>query len=70
MKKNRDGIVLALMVLMRTRVGKFIKCQATDWDKDVKTSARFNTFNGKRSDWEARFQFWRDLIIKVARHLG
>ena len=51
-------------------MGKFIKCQATDWDKDVKTSARFNTFNGKRTDWEARFQFWRDLIIKVARHLG
>ena len=51
-------------------MGKFIKCQATHWDKDVKTSARFNTFNGKRLDCEAQFQFWRDLIIKDVQHLG
>ncbi|XP_057854673.1 uncharacterized protein LOC131064539 isoform X2 [Cryptomeria japonica] len=55
---------------MESTVGEFIKSQVADWDDDVITSARFKAFSGQRSDWEARFQFWRDLIIKVARHLG
>lgn len=51
-------------------MGDFIRTQIPDWDDDVIATARFKAFSGQRSDWEARFQFWRDLIIKVAEHLG
>ncbi|KAA8549008.1 hypothetical protein F0562_000692 [Nyssa sinensis] len=51
-------------------VGEFIRREVRDWDDEVKASARFKAFSGQRSDWEARFEFWRDLILKVARHLG
>ncbi|KVH91184.1 hypothetical protein Ccrd_006799, partial [Cynara cardunculus var. scolymus] len=40
-----------------------------DWDSEVMVSARFKAFSGQRSDWESRYYFWRDLIIKIARHL-
>ncbi|KAH6787530.1 hypothetical protein C2S52_007082 [Perilla frutescens var. hirtella] len=32
--------------------------------------ARFKALSGQRSDWDALYCFWRDLIIKTARHLG
>lgn len=55
---------------MDSPVGDFIRTQIPDWDDDVIATARFKAFSGQRSDWEARFQFWRGLIIKVAGHLG
>ena len=56
-QQNRDWIILALLALMGTAVGEFIKIQEADWDDDVVTSARFKALNGQRSDWEARFKF-------------
>ncbi|KAK9076525.1 hypothetical protein SSX86_004859 [Deinandra increscens subsp. villosa] len=47
-----------------------IREEVPDWDSDVMVSARFKAFSGQRSDWEPRYHFWRDLIIKIARHLG
>lgn len=55
---------------MDSPVGDFIRTQIPDWDDDVIATARFKAFSGQRSDWEARFQFWRGLIMKVAGHLG
>ncbi|XP_057965644.1 uncharacterized protein LOC131156186 isoform X1 [Malania oleifera] len=50
-------------------VGEFIRKEVRDWDDEATATARFKAFSGQRSDWESRFLFWRDLIIKVARHL-
>ncbi|XP_071718636.1 uncharacterized protein [Rutidosis leptorrhynchoides] len=43
--------------------------EVPNWDSDEMVSARFKAFSGQRSDWEPRYHFWRDLIIKIARHL-
>lgn len=51
-------------------VNEFIRREVPDWDDEVVATARFKAFSGQRSDWELRFQFWRDLILKVSRHLG
>ncbi|KAK7259094.1 hypothetical protein RIF29_24690 [Crotalaria pallida] len=50
------------------RVRDFIVKEVPDWDDEVVANARFKAFSGQRSDWEPRFVFWRDLIIKVATH--
>lgn len=52
------------------RVGEYIRSEVTDWDDEVISTARFKAFNGQRSDWFPRYSFWRDLILKVASHLG
>lgn len=52
------------------RVRELVRREVEDWDDPVKAVARFRGFSGQRSDWEGRYLFWRDLIIKVARHLG
>ncbi|XP_044493257.1 charged multivesicular body protein 7 [Mangifera indica] len=49
-------------------VSEFITNEVPDWSDDVVTSARFKAFSGQRSDWEPKFQFWRDLILKIACH--
>ncbi|KAJ0113355.1 hypothetical protein Patl1_00764 [Pistacia atlantica] len=49
-------------------VTEFITNEVPDWSDDVVTSARFKAFSGQRSDWEPKFHFWRDLILKIARH--
>uniref|UniRef100_A0A1J3HHP0 Charged multivesicular body protein 7 n=1 Tax=Noccaea caerulescens TaxID=107243 RepID=A0A1J3HHP0_NOCCA len=49
---------------------EFIRREVPDWDDEVVATARFKAFSGQRSDWELRFQFWRDLIMKVSRQLG
>lgn len=49
-------------------VRDFILKEVPDWDDEVLASARFKDFSGQRSDWQPRFLFWRDLIIKIARH--
>ncbi|KAL5717173.1 hypothetical protein ACHQM5_010234 [Ranunculus cassubicifolius] len=48
----------------------FIKQQVPDWDDEVIATARFKAFSGQRSDWEPKFIFWKDLILKVARANG
>ncbi|PWA96469.1 SNF7 family protein [Artemisia annua] len=55
---------------MEVEVKEFILQQVPDWDSDVMISARFKAFSGQKSDWEPRFHFWKDLIIKIARHLN
>ncbi|XP_034690778.1 uncharacterized protein LOC117918325 isoform X2 [Vitis riparia] len=49
-------------------VREFIRREVKDWEEEAIATARFKAFSGQRSDWEARYQFWRDLILKVARH--
>ncbi|KAF9591198.1 hypothetical protein IFM89_002853 [Coptis chinensis] len=51
-------------------VAEYIRHQVADWDDEVVTSGRFKAFSGQRSDWEPKYLFWKDLILKVARHLG
>ncbi|XP_059659281.1 uncharacterized protein LOC132306083 isoform X2 [Cornus florida] len=51
-------------------ISEFIREEVGDWDDEVKASARFKAFSGQRSDWEPKLEFWKDLILKVARHLG
>lgn len=48
-------------------VKEFIRREVPDWDDEVVATARFKAFSGQRSDWEPKFQFWRDLILKVSR---
>ncbi|KAG6436692.1 hypothetical protein SASPL_101594 [Salvia splendens] len=47
----------------------FVRRKVGDWDDEVKSRARFKALSGQRSDWEARYCFWRDLIVKTAQHL-
>ncbi|XP_028791392.1 charged multivesicular body protein 7 [Neltuma alba] len=54
----------------RMTVKDFILSEVPDWDDEVVASARFKAFSGQRSDWQSKFLFWRDLIIKIARHVG
>lgn len=51
-------------------VEEIVRREVPDWDDDVAATARFKAFSGQRSDWEPKFLFWRDLIIRVARKLG
>ncbi|KAG7566541.1 Snf7 family [Arabidopsis suecica] len=51
-------------------VKEFIRREVPDWDDEVVATARFKAFSGQRSDWELKFQFWRDLILKVSRQFG
>ena len=53
----------------RLKVRELVRREVEDWDDPVKAVARFKGFSGQRSDWEGRYLFWRDLIIKEARHL-
>ncbi|KAI4301607.1 hypothetical protein L6164_034868 [Bauhinia variegata] len=52
------------------RVRDFIVKEVADWDDEMLASARFKAFSGQRSDWESKFHFWRDLIIKISRYFG
>ncbi|WOL09593.1 charged multivesicular body protein 7 [Canna indica] len=51
-------------------VEEIVRREVPNWDDEVAATARFKAFSGQRSDWEPKFLFWRDLIIRVARHLG
>lgn len=46
-----------------------MRSEVADWDDDMITAARFKAFTGQRQDWESRYQFWKHLIVCVARHL-
>ncbi|RVW41544.1 hypothetical protein CK203_068106 [Vitis vinifera] len=46
-------------------VREFIRREVKDWEEEAIATARFKAFSGQRSDWEARYQFWRDLILKL-----
>lgn len=48
---------------------EYLRKEVLDWDDEVKLIARYKAFSGQRSDWEPLYLFWRDLILKVARHL-
>ncbi|KAL1544924.1 hypothetical protein AAHA92_21713 [Salvia divinorum] len=47
----------------------FVREEVGDWDDEVKSRVRFKALSGQRSDWEPLYCFWRDLILKTARHL-
>lgn len=49
---------------------EFLRKEVDGWDDPVKATAWFKGFSGQRRDWEGRYLFWRNLILKVARHLG
>lgn len=51
-------------------VREFVRREVPGWDDEVVSTARFKAFSGQRPDWEPRYHFWKDLIIKVARHFG
>ncbi|XP_010544919.1 PREDICTED: charged multivesicular body protein 7 [Tarenaya hassleriana] len=51
-------------------VREFIRREVPDWDDEVVATARFKAFSGQRCDWEPKFHFWRDLILKVSRQFG
>ncbi|XP_010045558.2 charged multivesicular body protein 7 [Eucalyptus grandis] len=51
-------------------LAQFIRREVPDWDDEVVATARFKAFSGQRSDWEPRYQFWRDLILRIARRFG
>lgn len=50
-------------------VANFLMKEVRDWDNEEKMKTRFKALSGQRCDWEPLYLFWRDLIIKVARHL-
>nr|XP_009759356.1 PREDICTED: charged multivesicular body protein 7 isoform X2 [Nicotiana sylvestris] len=52
-----------------SRLIEYLRKEVPDWDDEVKLIARYKAFSGQRSDWEPLYIFWRDLILKVARHL-
>lgn len=56
------------MEMDNSAVREFIRREVPDWDDEVVSTARFKAFSGQRSDWEAKYHFWKYLIIKVARH--
>lgn len=47
----------------------FVRKEVVDFDDEAKSRARFKALSGQRSDWEPLYCFWRDLILKTARHL-
>lgn len=51
-------------------VKEFIRKEVPDWDYELIATARFKAFSGQKSDWEPKFQFWKNLIVKIARHFG
>ncbi|KAI3980884.1 hypothetical protein MKX01_025449 [Papaver californicum] len=55
---------------MNSSVREFIKKEVPDWDDEVVATARFKAFSGQRSDWESKLLFWKDLVLKIARHLN
>lgn len=50
-------------------VANFLMEEVKDWDNEEKMKSRFKALSGQRCDWEPLYLFWRDLIVKVARHL-
>ncbi|KAI4384905.1 hypothetical protein MLD38_002990 [Melastoma candidum] len=51
-------------------IKEFVRSEVPDWDDDVTSAARFKAFSGQRSDWEHKYVFWKELIVKVARRFG
>lgn len=49
---------------------EFVLKEVPDWNDEVIATARFKAFSGQRSDWEPKFQFWKNLILKIARHFS
>ncbi|CAM8936190.1 unnamed protein product [Rhodiola kirilowii] len=56
--------------MVEGRVGEFIRTQVADWDVESVATARFKAFSGQRTDWEPKYLFWKNLILKVASHLN
>ncbi|KAI4383193.1 hypothetical protein MLD38_009060 [Melastoma candidum] len=51
-------------------VTEFVRCEVPDWGDDVMSAARFKAFSGQRSDWEHKYVFRKELIVKVTRRFG
>ncbi|KAE8671231.1 hypothetical protein F3Y22_tig00111983pilonHSYRG00034 [Hibiscus syriacus] len=51
-------------------VKEFIRNEVPDWDDELIATSRFKAFSGQKSDWEPKFQFWKNLIIKISGHFG
>ncbi|CAH9058340.1 unnamed protein product [Cuscuta europaea] len=56
--------------MMMKVVAEFLGKEVKDWGNEDKMRYRFKALSGQRSDWEPLYVFWRDLIIKVSRHLN
>ncbi|XP_060217517.1 uncharacterized protein LOC132644878 isoform X2 [Lycium barbarum] len=56
-------------VISKESLMEYLRKQVPDWDDEVKCISRFKAFSGQRTDWEPLYHFWKDLILKVARHL-
>eukprot|EP00249_Psilotum_nudum_P016223 c25727_g1_i1 orf=436-1713(-) len=54
---------------MESPLRSFIESEVPEWNDDVVGRTLVKAFSGQRTDWEGRFQFWKELVIKVARHL-
>lgn len=54
----------------KLRAREFLRKEVDGWDDPVKATVWFKGFSGQRCDWEARYLFWRELILNLARHLG
>ncbi|KAG6522361.1 charged multivesicular body protein 7-like [Zingiber officinale] len=61
---------MSRVIASSSTVEELVRTEVPDWDDEVTAVARFKAFSGQRTDWEPKFVFWRDLIIRVARHLG
>ncbi|MCD7457714.1 hypothetical protein HAX54_035948 [Datura stramonium] len=54
--------------ISKEKLMEYLRKEVPDWDEEVKCIGRFKAFSGQRTDWEPLYVFWRDLILKVARH--
>ncbi|KAJ3676016.1 hypothetical protein LUZ60_003428 [Juncus effusus] len=63
MEKEEESAIVAGAVEL------VVRKEVADWDDPVIAGARFKALSGQRADWEPLFLFWRDLILKVCRHL-
>ncbi|KAI5058464.1 hypothetical protein GOP47_0026634 [Adiantum capillus-veneris] len=55
---------------MESPMQAWLLSNVAGWDDDVVSAARFKALTGQRADWEGRFNFWKDLIVLLARHLN
>jgi hypothetical protein len=69
-EEKRGGVGSVQRKMESGTVGEFIRTEVADWDDEAVATARFKAFSGQKSDWEARYEFWKFLILKIARRFG
>ena len=68
--EKRGGVGSEQPKMESGTVGEFIRTEVADWDDESVATARFKAFSGQKSDWEAKYEFWKLLILKIARRFG